>query len=139
MHVSHIGILCERLRPFLPATAGPRSRASLEHPGNEISPFLRCYWYLPGDCSKPHYDKQWCQYSSTGDLLTFSAYSLLLYVTDNADGGSTTFFEHDSSIRMSCSGLTPLCSRDSLVVAQDLAVHVLGTLKCVLNCGATQE
>ena len=42
-----------------------------------------------------------------GQLLTFSAYSVLLYLNDDFEGGETTFFRHDPGIRVSRRGLAP--------------------------------
>ena len=43
-----------------------------------------------------------------GQLDTFSAYSILLYVNDQFNGGGTTFFKHDPTIRITRRGLTPV-------------------------------
>jgi len=110
--------LARRLRPHLPATAGPRCKAPIEEPGLELSTFLRCYWYKPGDQSKPHFDRSWREHAADGSLSVFSAYSLILYLSDSFEGGHTTFFEEPKGRRLlSRSGLTPLCDRDTLVVA----------------------
>lgn len=42
-----------------------------------------------------------------GQLLTFSAYSVLLYLNDDFEGGETTFFRHNPAIRVSRRGLAP--------------------------------
>eukprot|EP01052_Picozoa_sp_SAG31_P002017 SAG31_NODE_67_length_28318_cov_6.493674_35_plen_154_part_00 len=49
--------LAARLRPYLPAHAGPCCKDTLAPPGEEISTFLRCYLYQAGDGSKPHFDR----------------------------------------------------------------------------------
>ena len=51
-------VLARRLRPLLPAQAGPSCKAPLE--AEAISSFLRCYRYLPGDRSEPHWDRSYC-------------------------------------------------------------------------------
>ncbi|CAE8698676.1 unnamed protein product, partial [Polarella glacialis] len=113
-----LAVLCERLRSLLPATAGPSCAAKLEVPGREISTFLRCYRYLPGDMSRPHWDRSFCLCEHTPNVLSsFSAFSVLLYVSDEFEGGETTFFESDPDIPVSNKGLTPHCDRSSLVVA----------------------
>ena len=98
LHVpaASLAVLCARLRPFLPPTAGPGSAAALAPPGSELSTFLRLYHYTPGDVSNPHFDKSFthCEHHV---LRSFSAYSLLLYASDQCEGGSTTFFEAGSS------------------------------------------
>ena len=53
------------------AGAGTQTGAPLAPAGSELSPFLRCYRYLPGTASLPHYDKS----ASDGSL--FSAYSVV--------------------------------------------------------------
>lgn len=110
--------ICARLRPLLSETAGPDNAAGLEEPTKEISTFLRCYHYLPGDASKPHYDRSAtvCEHQPNV-LSSFSAFSLLMYVGDECQGGATTFFEHNASVSLSGKGLTPLCDRSDLVVA----------------------
>jgi hypothetical protein len=50
--------------------------APLAPVGSELSPFLRCYRYLPGTASLPHYDKS----AATSDGSMFSAYSVVLYL-----------------------------------------------------------
>ena len=42
-----------------------------------------------------------------GQIQRFSAYSVLLYLNDDFDGGETTFFQHDPAIRISRRGLAP--------------------------------
>ena len=119
-----------RIREFLPEFAGPDNRGTLLPAGHEISPFLRCYHYKKGDMSTPHYDKSFTthykprdeknnpvqmpfpkqpqgQPPRPGQLLTFSAYSVLLYLNDDFEGGETTFFRHDPAIRVSRRGLAP--------------------------------
>merc|ERR1712118_644179 len=120
VHVSPVALapLAERIRSFLPDTAGPGSAAKLETPGREISTFLRCYYYQPGDSSSPHWDKSFCKCEHVkNQLSSFSAYSLLMYLNDSMDGGETTFFEPDVSIPMSRNRLTPLCDKESLTIA----------------------
>lgn len=111
--------LARRLRSLLPGTAGPGSPAALAPPGLELSTFLRCYKYLPGDESPPHWDKSYtkmCEAPHANVLSNFSAYSLLLYASDDCAGGQTTFFSADPSIPASSTGLTPKCSRSALSV-----------------------
>eukprot|EP00439_Symbiodinium_sp_Y106_P030471 s3503_g3.t1 len=111
-------ILARRLRPLLPHQAGPRCSAALEEPGKEVSTFLRCYRYLPGDLSRPHWDRSYCLCELTPNVLSsFSAFSLLLYANDDCEGGHTTFFEPEASLPASNKKLTPQCDRESLRVA----------------------
>ena len=42
-----------------------------------------------------------------GQLVSFSAFSVLLYLNDDFEGGETTFFRHDPVIRVSRRGLAP--------------------------------
>ena len=101
--------LCARLRPFLPQTAGPGAEdCKLLDPGLEVSPFLRCYDYLTGDGSSPHFDRSFTEHcKKTGAQLSFSAFSILLYLSDSAEnsGGGTTFFERDEAWQVSKGGL----------------------------------
>ena len=118
--------LSQRIRTFLPQTAGPENFGKLLPPGREISSFLRCYHYHEGEMSTPHYDKSFTkhfhpqkgelpedfrhlnvQHLHPGQLLSFTAYSVLLYLNENFEGGETTFFHHDPDIRISRRGLAP--------------------------------
>lgn len=102
--------------------------ATLAPAGSEISTFLRCYLYEPGDASKPHFDRSFREHgvsqatsgrgAGRGPLLRFSAFSLLMYLTDSFGGGHTTFFEPDDGISVSRRGLTPLCDRASVRAPQ---------------------
>lgn len=113
-----MSVICDRLRPHLPNVAGPRSNADLEAPGREISTFLRCYHYLAGDTTKPHFDRSFCYCEHTPNVLSsFSAYSVLLYVGDSCEGGATTFFQPDPTLPVSKSGLSPQCDLGRLQVA----------------------
>jgi hypothetical protein len=118
---SSLSILSARIRPFLSTVAGPTApsnRATLLPKGEALSSFLRCYHYRVGDTSTPHYDKSYTTHKMyeggdskrkrNGPLATFSAYSVLLYVNDHYKGGGTTFFQHDSTIRVTRRGLTPI-------------------------------
>ncbi|KAG1670740.1 hypothetical protein FOA52_013967 [Chlamydomonas sp. UWO 241] len=103
VHVSaaQLAAIAARLRPFLPERAGPTNRATLEAAGSELSTFLRCYHYASGDYSQPHYDRSFTEHAQRqgdvdragGRLLRFSAFSVLLYLNDEFEGGETTFFE----------------------------------------------
>lgn len=84
--------LCTRLRPFLPNNPSPLSPSLLAAPGLEVSAHLRCYDYLPGDFSTPHYDRSAVDSRGGKRLTTFTAYSILLYLNDDFEGGRTTFF-----------------------------------------------
>ncbi|CAE8629706.1 unnamed protein product [Polarella glacialis] len=116
-----LGTLAQRIRPVLPTAAGPKNLAELEAQGKEISTFLRCYLYSPGDSSKPHFDRPWSEHTPDGALAVFSAYSVLVYLSDSFEGGHTTFFQQDDAVRISCSGLTPICDRDALVAVAQVA------------------
>lgn len=111
---SALAALAARLRPHLPEHDGAGANAvgakryehehassrpsdavrpvpgALARPGFELSPGLRCYRYLPGSVSVPHYDKP----SADEDASTASAYSAVVYLNgDDHEGGATTFFE----------------------------------------------
>jgi hypothetical protein len=89
---SALNVLAARIRPYLPNKAGPNHDGPLAPEGSEVSGFLRFYIYEQGDFSNPHFDRS---FTTTEDqrLKTFSAYSLLLYLNDDCDGGHTNFFE----------------------------------------------
>mmetsp|Transcript_37911 Transcript_37911/g.100292 ORF Transcript_37911/g.100292 Transcript_37911/m.100292 type:complete len:296 (-) Transcript_37911:104-991(-) len=110
--------LCSRLRPFLPAVAGPNCAAALAEAGLEVSGHLRCYRYLPGDSSRPHFDRSFTR-AENNVQKAFSAYSILLYLTDSCEsaGGHTTFFAPDEKLQVSRDGLTVLQERHELSVA----------------------
>ena len=91
--------LAASLRPFLAPHAGPASTFTLNSPADgELSSFLRLYDYMQGDFSSPHYDRSFSENEKKGPgikggrLLRFSAYSILLYLNDDFEGGHTTFF-----------------------------------------------
>ena len=103
---SAMAALAARLRPHLPEHDGVGAcavgfeadgsrkpsgeRRELAPPGFELSPGLRCYRYLPGSVSVPHYDKP----SADEDASTTSAYSAVVYLNgEEHEGGATTFFE----------------------------------------------
>jgi len=111
LHVppASLAVLCARLRPFLPPTAGAGSPATLAPPGIELSTFLRCYHYTAGDVSKPHFDKSFT-HCEDHVLRSFSAYSLLLYASDQCEGGHTAFFEPGSSPRSERGALRTVAS-----------------------------
>lgn len=107
--------LTQRLRPFLPNVAGPNCKAHLDISGQEISTFLRCYRYLPGDRSAPHFDRSFAEHSASkakgssrgGSPVRFSAYSVVVYLNDDFEGGETTFFRPLPSHMISRRGLSP--------------------------------
>ena len=127
---SVVAPLARRLRPWLPSTPGGacESAATLAPSDSDaVSSFFRCYLYRDGDCSTPHFDRSFRVHSAAsapstasgarggakraparhgGELLRFSAYSLLLYLNDGFDGGETSFFNPDPSLRVSRRGLT---------------------------------
>merc|ERR1712113_742028 len=75
--------------------------------------------------SKPHFDRSFCLCETTPNVLSsFSAYSMLLYISDSLEGGETTFFKSSPTIPVSSKGLTPQCERSSLVVATRVAPRV---------------
>jgi len=91
--------LAARLRPYLAPHAGPTSSFALNSPvDGELSSFLRLYDYMQGDFSSPHYDRSFSENEKKGPgvkggrLVRFSAYSILLYLNDDFEGGRTTFF-----------------------------------------------
>ena len=84
-----LAAVAERCRPSLPK-AVEGSGEPLARAGSEFATSLRCYRYLPGTASLPHYDK------STTDAETgaFSAYTVVVYLNgDEHGGGVTSFFE----------------------------------------------
>ena len=127
LHVppSALAPLGARLRALLPATAGPGSSAALAPPGQELSTFLRCYHYLPGDMSMPHWDKSFTV-SERHTLKSFTAYSLLLYASDTCEGGKTTFFAADTAaaVQTGRAHLTPRCEGVALTVAAAVTPRV---------------
>ena len=131
--------LAARLRPLLPKVAGPPGgcKAALAPPGSEVSGFLRCYHYKEGDISNPHFDRSFREHDNAtpaadllaegagpasrragrGPLVAFSAFSILLYLNDDFEGGCTTFFSADDAAAFSRKGrFTPLCERAALTV-----------------------
>ena len=90
--LASIGKRCRALLPHHSGSRGhaPHNNALLASPGNEFSSALRCYRYLPGSTSLPHYDK----ISQSQEAMTFSAYTAVLFLNgDDYEGGATTFFE----------------------------------------------
>eukprot|EP01134_Creolimax_fragrantissima_P007826 CFRG7826T1 len=88
--------LCHRIRNYLPKHAGPANKGPLPEAGLEVSNFLRCYHYKVGQASAPHYDRSFIEHENfkTGrHMVRFSAYSVLLYLNDDFEGGHTTFFD----------------------------------------------
>lgn len=88
--------LTSRILPYLPHHAGPENTSVLnEFP---ISTFLRCYDYHTSDSSTPHFDRSFNFHEkdalgrNCGRILQFTAYSVLLYLNDDFEGGHTTFF-----------------------------------------------
>ncbi len=85
----------KRCRGLLPCHSGSSRNATLNNaqlasPGNEFSSALRCYRYLPGTASIPHYDKT----SQSQETMTFSAYTAVFFLNgDDYEGGATSFFE----------------------------------------------
>lgn len=75
----------------------------------------RCYRYRPGDFSAPHYDRSFTEHAPAdtetggraGRLVSLSAFSLLLYLSDGYVGGETTFFEAEEGVGRSRRKLTP--------------------------------
>jgi len=120
--VDALAPVCKRIRPFLPAVAGPDCEASLAEPGLEMSEFLRCYLYLPGDSSRPHFDRSYSKHTNHVQT-AFSAYSVLLYLTSSCEGGGghTTFFAPDLTLDVSADGLTVKQERHELSIAASVA------------------
>ena len=85
--------IAARCRPHLPPRAGDDALAA---PGLEFSPALRCYRYLPGTASPPHYDKHSTREIATetdGVAHLASAYTVVVYLNGDAhEGGATTFY-----------------------------------------------
>lgn len=115
----HMTKLCSRIRKYLIMNgitkAGPNhNNSELNDVGEELSPFLRLYDYHEGDYSTPHYDKSFTKHFETGALKTFSAYSVLIYLSNEKhyDGGETGFFkfteEQKSRLKRSNKGNTLL-------------------------------
>eukprot|EP01048_Picozoa_sp_COSAG05_P021982 COSAG05_NODE_4229_length_1612_cov_7.904164_1_plen_248_part_00 len=107
--------------------------ATLAPPGSEVSGFFRCYHYKEGDVSNPHFDRSFREHDNTmqvaaeevghsteegaaapqqqrnrragrGPLIAFSAYSVLLYLNDDFEGGCTTFFSADDAAKFGRKG-----------------------------------
>lgn len=109
-HIPHtvdpsvVAPLAARIREWLPAQAGPANAAPLAEAA--LSPFLRCYRYVAGDRSAPHYDRSHAEHGpGRGPCVRFTAYSVILYLDDACAGGCTTFLEDPATT--SNSGLTP--------------------------------
>jgi len=118
VHVADLASFAKRIRPFLPAVAGPNCDSELAEPGLEVSEFLRCYLYLEGESSRPHYDRSFSK-SANHVQTAFSAYSMLLYLTDACEGagGQTTFFAPDPKLEVSADGFTVKQDRCELAIA----------------------
>ena len=125
--------LCARLRSALPAAAGPGSSAALAPPGEELSPFLRCYYYRRGERSAPHFDRSFREHAvaaavaaiggggdpsggRAGRLVRFSAFSVVVYLDDGFEGGETTFFHAPPPEAVSRSRSTLVASYDEAPV-----------------------
>ena len=116
VHINDMTKLCSRIRKYLILNgvnkAGPNNNSELNDIGLELSTFLRLYDYHEGDYSTPHYDKSYTNHSATGALMTFSAYSVLIYLSNEEeyDGGETGFFifteEEKSKLKRSNKGNT---------------------------------
>lgn len=73
---------------------GASFAGSLAPPGYEMSTALRCYRYLPGTASLPHYDKSASVEEGPSHPPLFSAYTVVFYLNgDDYDGGATSFFQ----------------------------------------------
>ena len=148
---SSLATLSARIRPYVAQVAGPKApanSATLLPPGEELSTFLRCYHYKKGDTSTPHYDKSFTTSTEKiekiekgkkkriggGRLETFSAYSVLLYVSDSFQGGGTTFFEHDPTINITRRGLTPVPNDLYKLKASTTVVRIFFFLRGVCVC-----
>jgi hypothetical protein len=78
-----------RCRPRLPSSVDG-SGEPLAPLGSELATSLRCYRYLPGTASLPHYDKS----TVNADTGAFSAYTVVMYLNgDDHGGGVTSFYE----------------------------------------------
>jgi|EP00505_MAST-04D_sp_SCG-Rhode-Island_P002072 hypothetical protein len=120
------------VRQYLPPSAGPKNTAALAAPGHEISGFLRLYDYHEGEFSTPHYDRSFTEHDKeTGHLRSFSAYSVLIYLNGDFEGGTTTFFQFDEKIPVARSrkGNTP---RNLLSKVQN---ECSSTVRVVPSCG----
>ena len=96
---SVVAPLSRRLRPWLEVTPGEACESAAKlAPSDDhaVSSFFRCYLYKDGDCSTPHFDRSFRVHKETegttsegvkgGQLVRFSAYSLLLYLNDDFEG-----------------------------------------------------
>lgn len=114
--------LCARMRPHLPTHAGPTHAAKLCDEGmcEEISSFLRCYSYQPGNFSGLHFDKSLTEHSKDGFQLKLTSYSVLFYLRGKPEckGGCTVFYP-DAQLPRTKSG-------KSVVMDQDYSADVLG-------------
>ena len=86
-----LAAVAERCRPSLPEAVDLEgSGEPLARAGSEFATSLRCYRYLPGTASLPHYDKS----TTDADTGAFSAYTVVVYLNgDEHGGGVTSFFE----------------------------------------------
>ncbi|MCC2669912.1 MAG: hypothetical protein K0Q72_2383 [Armatimonadetes bacterium] len=81
--------LFTRIRPFLPADLGGVGPIGL----NER---FRYYRYDPGEYFAPHYDGVFQRSETEASALT-----LMLYLNDDFEGGSTDFYHEDQTVRLS--------------------------------------
>jgi hypothetical protein len=58
------GVL-DRLKPYIPAKAGPECKDAPHH-AHAVSTFLRTYHYTQGEFSAPHYDRSLVEHENTG-------------------------------------------------------------------------
>lgn len=81
---------------------------------------MRTYHYTEGEFSAPHYDRSLVEHEHTGGrggkIIQYTAYSVLFYLDEGCEGGHTTFFVDDPSIKKTKSG-KPLIEGVDLKVA----------------------
>ena len=111
--------ICHRLRESLPSKAGPRHSAVLEAPDSELSPFLRCYSYGPGEYSGLHYDKSQTKHDESGFQRSFTGYSVLIYLKGSGAGclGGRTIFYPLANLKRTSSGKGVLGGQGVVVAA----------------------
>ena len=113
--------ICYRLREHLPSKPGPQHSATLEAPGAELSPFLRCYSYGPEEYSGLHYDKSQTKHDEIGYQTSFTGFSVLIYLKGSDSGcvGGRTLFYPKANLKRTSSGKGVLGGRGVLVSADD--------------------
>jgi len=114
----------QRLKRYIPEQAGPNCT---DKPlDNSLSTFLRTYHYKEGQFSSPHWDRSFVEHedhaSKGGKIRQYTAYSILIYLDEECEGGHTTFFVDDASIKKTKSG-KPCCEGIELKISGKVTPH----------------